>query len=219
MMDEALKLFVLGITVSFGPCVAHCSLVILPYIATTAQDWKGGLKAVVTFSLVRLVVYGALGLLAGLVGQAVIGQLLEFERYIMVAGGALVVALGLYTVLRTREVSPCRDGACQLAPRASIRGSALLGLVAGALPCLPLLGVLTFTALHAQGLWEGGFYGLAFGSGKLFSPLIVLGVLAGGAPALLSRYGKVWGYFTKLCGIVLIVIGASLIHPGLLPRW
>jgi len=218
-MDEVLKLFVLGITVSFGPCIAHCSLVILPYIATTTQSWKEGLKAILAFSVARLAIYGALGLLAGLLGRTVIEQLLQFELQIMVAGGVLIACLGIYTFFRKNEASRCRVAACGATHRANIRGPALLGLFAGILPCLPLLGVLTFTALYAHDLWQGAFYGLAFGAGKLFSPLIVLGMLAGSAPALLSRYGRVFGYFTKLCGIVLIFIGISLIVPGLLPQW
>lgn len=218
-MDEVLKLFILGITVSFGPCIAHCSLVILPYIATTTQNWKGGLRAILTFSVARLAIYGALGLLAGLLGQAIIEHLLQFEPQIMVAGGVLIACLGIYIFFRKNETSHCRAAACGSAHRADIRGPALLGLFAGILPCLPLLGVLTFTALHAEYLWEGAFYGLAFGAGKLFSPLIVLGMLAGSAPALLSRYGRAFSYFTRLCGVVLIFIGISLIVPGLLPQW
>ncbi|MCL0095823.1 sulfite exporter TauE/SafE family protein [Dehalococcoidia bacterium] len=209
-----LKLFILGITVSFGPCIAHCSLVILPYIATTTQNWKGGLRAILTFSIARLAIYGALGLLAGLAGRAIIEHLLQFELQIMVAGGVLIASLGLYIFLRKNETSHRR-----CAHRADIRGSALLGLFAGILPCLPLLGVLTFTALYAQDVWQGAFYGLAFGAGKLFSPLIVLGMLAGSVPALLTRYGRAFSYFTKLCGAVLILIGFSLIVPGLVPQW
>jgi cytochrome c biogenesis protein CcdA len=218
-MEEVLKLFILGITVSFGPCIAHCALVILPYIATTTQNWKGGLKAILTFSFARLSIYGALGLLAGLLGQAIIEQLLQFELQIMVGGGILIASLGLYIFLRKNETSPCQAAGCESARRAGIRGPALLGVFAGVLPCLPLLGVLTFTALYAQDLWQGAFYGLAFGAGKLFSPLIVLGMLAGSAPALLNRYGRAFSYFTRLCGIVLILIGVSLIIPALLPRW
>jgi sulfite exporter TauE/SafE len=217
-MEEVLKLFILGITVSFGPCIAHCSMVILPYIATTTQNWKGGLKAILAFSVARLAIYGALGLLAGLLGLAVTTRLLQFEPQMMVAGGILITLLGLYIFLRKNEMS-CRAAACRSAHRADIKGPALLGVFAGVLPCLPLYGVLTFTALYAQNLWQGAFYGLAFGAGKLFSPLIVLGVLAGSAPALLSRYGKAFGYFTRLCGIVLILIGVSLIIPGFLPQW
>ena len=216
-MEEALMLFILGITVSFGPCIAHCSLVILPYIATTTKNWKDGLKAILIFSVARLAIYGALGLLAGLLGRAIIEQLLQFEIEIMIAGGVIIASLGLYIFLRKNETSRCRAAAC--GHRAGIKGSALLGLFAGVLPCLPLLGVLTFTALYAQDLWQGAFYGLAFGAGKFFSPLIVLGMLAGSAPALLTRYGRAFSYFTRLCGAVLILIGFSLIVPGLLPQW
>jgi len=216
-MEDALLLFLLGITVSFGPCLAHCSLVILPYIATTTKSWKDGLRAILVFSLARLAIYGTLGLLAGLLGRAIIEQLLQFEIEIMIAGGVIIASLGLYIFSRKNETSRCRAAAC--GQRAGIRGSALLGLFAGVLPCLPLLGVLTFTALYAQDLWQGAFFGLAFGAGKFFSPLIVLGMLAGSAPAILTRYGRAFNYFTRLCGVVLIVIGFSLIVPGLLPQW
>jgi sulfite exporter TauE/SafE len=218
-MEEVLKLFILGITVSFGPCIAHCSLVILPYIATTTQNWKGGLRAILAFSVARLAIYGALGLLAGLLGRAIIEQLLRFEFEIMVSGGVIIASLGLYIFLRKNETSPCQAAACESARRAGIRVPALLGVFAGVVPCLPLLGVLTFTALYAQDLWQGAFYGLSFGAGKLFSPLIVLGILAGSAPALVSRYSRAFSYFTRLCGVVLILIGVSLIIPGLLPQW
>ena len=224
-MEEVLKLFILGITVSFGPCIAHCSVVILPYIATIAKNWKDGLKAILTFSVARLAIYGTLGLLAGLLGRAIIEQLLQFEVQIMIVGGVIIASLGLYIFLRKNETSHCRAAACRhrtstsTSTSTSIRGSALLGLFAGVLPCLPLLGALTFTALYAQDLWQGAFYGLAFGAGKLFSPLIVLGILAGSAPTLLTRYGRAFSYFTRLCGAVLIVIGVSLIVPGLLPQW
>lgn len=217
MMDEVLKLFILGITVSFGPCIAHCSMVILPYIATNAQDWKGGLQAILIFSLARLAIYGVLGLLAGLVGRTIIERLLQFGPPIMITGGVLITSLGLYIFLRKNEAAHCRVTACKSIHQAGIRDSALLGIFAGVLPCLPLLGVLTFTALNAQDLWQGTSYGLAFGVGKLFSPLILLGILAGSAPALLARYGKAFGYFTRLCGVVLMVVGLSLIVPGLRP--
>lgn len=216
-MEEVLKLFILGITVSFGPCIAHCSAVILPYIATTTRNWKGGLRAILAFSFARLAIYVALGLLAGLLGRVIIEQLLQFELQIMVAGGIIIISLGLYIFLRKNEESYCQAVAC--GHRAGTGGSALLGLFAGILPCLPLLGVLTFTALYAQNLWQGAFYGLAFGAGKFFSPLIVLGMLAGSAPALLARYGRAFSYFNRLCGAVLIIIGISLIVPGLLPQW
>lgn len=215
-MEAALKLFILGVTVSFGPCIAHCSLLILPYIAATTQNWTGGLKAILVFSVARLAIYGVLGLLAGLLGHIIIAQLLQFEYPIMVGGGMFISCLGLYVIFSKKELRHCQLASSKHIMTAGIRGPALLGLFAGILPCLPLLGALTFTALHAQDLWQGAFYGLAFGTGKLFSPLIPLGVLAGAAPALLVRYNRTLRYFTKVCGFVLVLIGISLIIPVLL---
>lgn len=239
-MDAALKLFILGVTVSFGPCLAHCSLVILPYIAGTARGWKEGLKAILIFMLVRMTVYGIFGLLAGLIGRAIVGQLIQFEPQMVLVGGGFIAFLGLYIIFNKNELHRCRLTSSKRGATAtgdagetcgsghrkqnmlasssrhsSIsdggKGSALLGLFTGVLPCLPLLGVLAFIALYAQDLWQGAFYGMAFGSGKLISPLIPLAMLAGAAPALLRRYNRVLRYFTRLCGVVLLFIGVSLI--------
>lgn len=226
-MDVALKLFILGVTVSFGPCLAHCSLVILPYIAGTAHGWKEGLKSILVFLLVRLAIYGLFGLLAGLIGRAVIIHLLQFEPQMIFIGSGFITFLGLYVIFKKEGLHNCQltsnkhdgivdlgQGLCQRAFRNRNdggKGSALLGLFTGVVPCLPLLGVLTFIALYAQDFWQGAFYGLAFGGGKFISPLIPLSILAGAAPALFGRYNRVFHYFTKLCGFMLLFIGISLL--------
>jgi len=211
MIETAASLVVLGFSASFGPCVAHCSLLILPHIAGTARGWKEGLRAILVFSVVRMAIYGVLGLVAGLVGRILVQELFEFERWILVGGGLVVASLGLYIVFgRTRAVQ-CGARSVRCGPGKSAQGAAVLGLCAGVLPCLPLLGALTYIVLHAPGPWQGGIHGLAFGTGKLISPLIPLGVLAAVAPALLVRWGRVARGFARLCGVVLFFVGMRLV--------
>lgn len=211
MMQVAVGLFFLGFSASFGPCIAHCSLLILPHIAGTTTGWREGLRAILAFSFVRMGIYGVMGLLAGLLGRIFIAHLLRFERLIMVFGGLAIACVGMYIICGRRRAHSCRSASHKGVLNAGVKGAALLGLSAGVLPCLPLLGALTYIALHAQDPWQGALYGLSFGMGKLISPLIPLGMLAAGAPALLSRYNRALHYFTKLCGLILLAIGGRLV--------
>ena len=95
-------------------------------------------------------------------------------------------------------------------------GPVMLGLTVGIMPCLPFLGVLTYIALRATNLWQGAFYGLAFGMGEFISPLIPLGVLASVLPAGLIKNTGVYGFFSRLCGVILFLIGINLIVAKLL---
>lgn len=216
MIQAAASLFFLGFSTAFGPCITHCSMLILPHIAATAKGWREGLRSILVFSLVRMAIYGVMGLFAGLLGRIFITQLLQFERWVMVGGGFFVACLGLAIVFRRKGAVDCRSGAHRSIPTNGAKGAALLGLSAGILPCLPLLGALTYIALYAQTPWQGAFYGLAFGMGKLISPLIPLGMMAAATPAILARSGRMLNCFAKLCGVVLFVIGARLMVINLL---
>lgn len=210
MIQAVASLFLLGFSAAFGPCIAHCSLLILPHIAGTARGWKEGLRAILVFLFVRMAIYGVMGLLAGLLGRIFIEQLLQFERSIMIIGGLVVTSIGLYIIFWRKRSGHCRAGSRRSVPGGA-NGAAILGLCTGILPCLPLLGAITYIALHAQYPWQGALYGLAFGMGKLISPLIPLGMMAATAPVLLARYSRVLSGFAKLCGIVLFFIGARLV--------
>lgn len=215
MIQAAVSLFVLGFSASFGPCMTHCSLLILPHIAGTARGWKAGLKAILAFSFVRMAIYTVMGLLSGLLGRIFIEQLMRFERLIMIIGGLVVASIGLYIVFGRKKAGHCRAGSHRFVPNGT-KGAALLGLCAGVLPCLPLLGTLTYIALHAQHPLQGALYGMAFGMGKVISPLIPLGIMAAATPALFVRYNRVLTGFAKVCGIVLFFIGARLVAINLL---
>lgn len=214
-MDTAIELFIIGVTVSFGPCLASCSPPILLYIAATRQGWREGFMAILAFSFARLVTYGLLGFLAGLFGRLLTEQLHQFDYLFFLVGGMLISLLGLLIILGKEP----RSHLCQVLRRQivdnSIKGPILLGLSLGLSPCLPLLGVLAYIALKTQNLWQGAFYGLAFGIGKLISPLIPLGVLASAFSKLIKSQ-RIYSFFSRLCGFILFLIGVDLIVSKLL---
>lgn len=213
-MKIAIELFIIGITVSCGPCLAFCSPIILSYIAGTRQGWKEGLVAILTFSFARLVIYCLLGLLAGLFGRVIAEWLYQFDYLIFLGGGIFISLLGLLIIFGEEP------HICQVLRRhtvdSSIKGPIMLGIIMGILPCLPLLGVLAYIALKTQNLWQGAFYGLAFGVGVLVSPLIPFGVLASVLPAGLIKKRRIYSLFSRLCGFILFLVGVNLIVSKLL---
>jgi len=215
-MSTAIELFIIGITVSFGPCLLFCSPVILPYIAATRKGWREGLGAVLIFLLARLIAYVLLGLLAGLLGELFAERFHQFDYLIFLGGGIFISLLGLFIIFgKDYHYHLCQVLRRQIVDN-SIKGSIMLGLIAGILPCLPFLGVLAYIALKAEGLWQGAFYGLAFGMGKFISPLIPLGALVSALPAGLIKNQRIYTFFSRLCGFVLFLIGVNLIVAKLL---
>ena len=210
-MSTAVELFIVGITVSFGPCLASCSPVILSYIAATRRGWREGLRTTLIFLFTRLFAYVLLGLLAGGFGRLLTERLHQFGYLVFFVGGLFISLLGLLIIFG----KDYHHRLCQILRRQvvdnSIKGPILLGLTVGILPCLPLLGVLAYIALKTQNLWHGAFYGLAFGVGKFISLLIPLGVLASALPSGLIKNPRIYGFFSRLCGVILFLIGVNLI--------
>ena len=97
-MSTTIELFIIGIIMSFGPCVAFCSPVILSYIAATRRGWKQGLGTVVLFYGGRLIVYCLLGFLAGISGRIIIGKLHQFDSLFFFIGGFFISLIGLLII-------------------------------------------------------------------------------------------------------------------------
>ncbi len=216
-MSTFIELFIIGITVSFGPCLAFCSPVILPYIAATRRGWREGLKATLLFLSTRLVIYTLLGLLAGLFGRLIAEWLHQFGYMVFFIGGLFILFLGVLIIFGKEPGHRlCQVLRKNVVDNNNIKGPILLGITSSILPCLPLLAVLAYIALMAQSLWQGAFYGFAFGMGKFISPLIPLGVLVSALPAGLIKNQKMYSLFGRVCGFILFLVGVNLIVSGLL---
>jgi len=212
-MNAYIELFLIGATVSIGPCLAFCSPVILPYIAATRRGWREGLKAMLAFSLARLAAYTALGLMAGLLGRWLIEAIAAFNRPIFALSGLFISALGAFIVAgQAPQGHLCR---MRQALDGELKGPALLGLAIGFTPCLPAAAVLAYIALKAGGPLRGALYGLSFGLGKALSLLLPLGVLSSALPGMLIKSQRVYACFRGLCGALLLLIGLRLMASGL----
>ena len=213
MVKIYIDVFIAGITLGWGPCLYFCAPILLPYIAATQKGWIGGFKATLAFSLSRIVPYIILSLLSATLGQYIVRSFYGSRAglIIYISAGAFILLLGVIILIgRSPHLHICQSLSKHIGSE-GIKGMILLGMVVGILPCMPLLGVLTYIALTSRNLLDGIFLGLSFGAGTLISPLILFGPIAGGASSLLFKKPLVYKIFSRVCGLLLIYLGIGMI--------
>ena len=213
-MGVPLDLFLSGLVLGMGPCLFFCFPILIPYVAGTREGWTEGLKSTLAFSLSRLFAYILLGLLTGLTGEFLIGFISQtgFNIYIWMIGSLFITLLGVLILLgEGHGMAPCRflkrytieDG---------LKSLVLLGFIVGITPCAPLLGVLTYITLSVKSPLVGAYYALCFGVGaSITTPLVLAGIVAGGAPPLIFKTPRIFELFKRSCGLILIILGAKQI--------
>lgn len=201
-IDKILYLTLQGFFFGFGPCLLTCAPIVLPY-AGTKKTWKEGFFAVLSFSLGRLAVYMILGGLFGYFGAFI----LKFYYasgvyyYIQTILSVALISVGA-AVLLGREINFrfCKAGEGNMA---------VLGVLVGMSPCIPLIGILLEIALLSDNFLAGFAYSFFFGIGTVISPLLLLGAVI---PLVGGRINpKLFKIFTYLCGAMLILAGVFLI--------
>ena len=211
-MKIYIDLFIIGVLLSWGPCFSFCAPLTLPFIAATQKGWRQGLKLSLVFSLARIVPYVILSIISAILGQYLISNFYEGQTksIVFIVVGAFISLLGVIILIGK---SPYLH-LCAPFKKPGLRGvreMALLGLLVGFAPCLPLMGVLAYIAFHARGFLQGALLGLTFGAGTLVSPLILCGSLAGGASLILLKKPLVYEIFSRACGLILMYFGVGMI--------
>ena len=214
MEYTAAGLFLTGLALGASQCTLTCGPVLGLYVAGTAGGWRGGLKATLAFSLSRLFCYLLLGFIAGL-SSVFITDILsghDFSFYVWILTGSFISLLGALIILGKEPHLKL----CHLLKRHTVDDStksmALLGFIIGITPCAPLLGVLTYIALTAKGPLLGMFYSLCFGVGPaVVTPIIIIGILAGVVPGAVFKTPRIYQFFRRICGVLLIFYGIRLI--------
>ncbi len=212
-MKVYIAVFIMGITVGWGPCLAFCAPVLLPYIAATRKGWLEGLKATLAFSISRIVPYAILGSISAALGQYLIRNFYQSRAVLIIqilAAGFILLAGLVIIVGKSPHLRICRALSKHIGQE-GVKGMVLLGFLIGMLPCMPLLGLLTYITLISESFLHGMFLGLTFGVGTLISPLILFGPLAAGASSVLFKKPLIYKIFTRACGLVLIYLGAGMI--------
>jgi sulfite exporter TauE/SafE len=203
-----LNLFLYGLTLGSGACMASCGPVLISYCVGTGKNVKHSIAAYGIFSLSRLAVYLTLGTAVFFLGHFLIERFLgSIVRPVYLAGGGIIVIIGLFVFLGRKTGHPVCEKAHSFLRRTDAAQPAVFGAITGVIPCAPLLSVFAYIAL-ASGTWTKAFLlTLVFGLGTIFSPLFLIAACTG----LIPRITVHKRLFNILCGGIIIFTGIQLI--------
>ena len=212
MKVEVLKLLTAGIGMGWGPCLALCGPVLLPYIASKKGGWREGLRVSVMFSFGRLLGLAILGGLAT-VAFASINRFFPPHRsgYLYLAMAILVVLVGVLIILGKGFGVPLYRTLREHVVDGSSGSMLGLGFLIGISPCMPLVAILTYIACTATNALQGVAYALCFGIGTIV-PIMVLGPLVGFLPQKLLKSPIHLRIFKIVCGAILVLFGLQLFY-------
>lgn len=211
-MKIILSLFVLGFSFGFGPCLASCGPILIPYVAANKKTVINSLWVYILFSSGRIFVYLVLAVLVFFLGKFLTEKYLsDVSRYVLLLGGIFIIIIGLLTALGARlEYKSCRFLKRHLLEKDK-KSTFTLGLIIGLLPCAPLLALFSYVALVSRSWYSSLLYSFVFGLGTFVSPLIFLTLLSG---LLGKRFEgkKYYQIFSSICGLIIVFLGLQLVR-------
>jgi sulfite exporter TauE/SafE len=215
MIKTASALFLSGLLLGSGPCLASCAPLLVSYLAASDKNIRSSLFAYFLFSAGRIIAYLLLGFLVFRLGQFILENLSgSWSAYILIGSGSFIAGLGLLLIFaqsgKIRFCSYLQDFFLKKDKKTLVS----LGLSAGILPCLPLFSVLYYIGLVAKSWPLSLFYALAFGLGTFFSPLLLFALLGASFSGILKGRPRINRILRFSCGLILIALGAQLILRG-----
>ena len=212
--------FGLGLLLTFTPCVLPM-VPILSSIVVGEHVTRGRALAVsLAYVLGMAVVYTAVGVAAGLLGEGLSAALQN--PWVLGAFAVLMVALalsmfGLYELQLPQRWQTRLTASSNRRQGGQVAGAAAMGAISALIvgPCVtaPLAGALAYIAQTGDAFTGGGaLFAMALGMGV---PLVLVGV---GAGNLLPRAGR-WMEVTKrFFGFLLLGVAIWMVSP-VLPAW
>jgi len=212
MISLMLTLFLTGIGLGAGPCMASCGPLLISYTAATKKGFKDSMRVYIIFSLTRIFVYLILGVLIGLFSQAIFYQKYQvyITKTIYFIGATIILLIGVSIILgKNHGFKFCQSMRKKLIER-DTKSIIFFGLVVGIAPCAPLIGVLYYIGLTSLSWLKALLLSFAFGLGTVFSPLIFLVVASGFITKLFKNEEKIYQIFQIFCGAILCILGLHL---------
>ena len=210
------ELFLFGVTLGWGPCLVSCSLALAPYLACTGTSWKEGLRNTLIFSSGRLISYILLGAIAGFSGKLISSVfILGNLPYLFKALSSLIILLFGITILFGRKSGT--PAICGFIEKNNIKSLMALGLLIGLSPCAPFLEMLLYIILKSKNALDGAVYGMSFGIGTIFSPLLIIGAAAGYFPKILITNKNIYKWFQISCGISIVFYSFVMLYTLFIP--
>ena len=208
------SLFITGIILGSGPCLASCGPILVSYIAATKRSALGGLWSWFLFSVSRVFIYIFLGAIAGIAGAGLFRRFYwEIPGYIIwLIAGIFICFLGLLIFLgKNTHLRACKhlnESFIQKDNKSIIT----LGILIGIFPCVPLIGVFSYITMISTHFTHGLLMSAAFGLGTFISPLLLLGVFAGSISRLkILHEEKNLLIFQRICACILFLLGGHII--------
>ncbi|MCK9594702.1 MAG: sulfite exporter TauE/SafE family protein [Candidatus Omnitrophica bacterium] len=216
MNDVAAGIFLSGLFLGSGPCLANCGPLLAAYITGTNKNVRQSISAYLVFSLSRIAVYGILGLLFFYFGQLAAEEFFSAYRgYIFIAAGIFISVTGFLVILGKGPHNRLCDRLSGSLIHKGNKAIVLIGLVTGVSPCLPLLSVLSYIGLVSKSWQSSLFYGFLFGLGTTFSVLFILSVSCGLIPGFLKGRPGILSVINRVCGLILVLLGLQIILRGI----
>jgi len=213
----------LGVLLSFTPCVLPMVPILLTLIAGSAAKAAGkpakarSLDLAFLYVLGMSIVYTGLGVAAGLLGASLAAWLQTPWVLALFAALLALLALAMFNVFHFQTPSAMQT-ALQLRlsriPGGQYSGALVMGMLSALIvgPCVaaPLAGVLLFISSTGDVLLGGmALFALAWGQGV---PLLVLGASSG---ALLPRAGAWMEQIKHVFGVLLLATAWWMLIPVL----
>ncbi len=214
--------FVMGVALSFTPCVLPMLPILSSIIAGSAAPVSRGkaLSLAASYSLGMALVYAGLGVAAGLAGEGLAARLQSPPVLALFAALLALFALAMFDVYELRlpaSWSTRISERSQRLPAGQIAGVFAMGAVSALIvsPCVsaPLAGALVFISQTRD---------VALGGSALFSlaagmsvPLMIVG---GSAGDWLPKSGPWMVSVKRAFGVLLLAVSIWIVQP-VLPPW
>lgn len=211
--------FLLGLALSFTPCVLPMLPILLSLVVGSKQTTRfHSVKLTLLYVLGTSIVYTLLGIIAASIGAALANWIQNpwvlglFALFLILFGIAM---FGAYTLQMPSSVQTKLNDLVNKLPAGQGGAALLMGMISALIcgPCVaaPLAGVLLFISQTGDMLTGGLIlFVLAWGQG---ASLIILGSSSG---ALLPRAGMWMETVKKVCGLLLFAAALWMVAP-LLP--
>ncbi len=200
-----------------GHCLGMCGGLVSAFFMKVGAGRAAPVTSILAYHAARIAVYGAVGLLAALLGAVLVstGRLGLAQGILQIVAGAIVILLGFDLL----GLAPIRN-AYGFAPLAWLRkqfmgatqkgpivGALIGGAINGLMPCSMTMAM-AVQATTAPSPPEGMLLMLAFGAGTLPSML--------SASVLFGKLGpRLRGWLLKGAALFVIALGISTLWQGL----
>ncbi|HOD11949.1 MAG TPA: sulfite exporter TauE/SafE family protein [Candidatus Omnitrophota bacterium] len=204
MSENLYYLFVSGMILSSGPCLASCAPFLAAYTAGRRSGVRDSFLSYFVFSFFKILAYLVLAGICALGSSLIrVEQLLPYRSWIYGALGILIMGIGIAMLVDRKE----NNAFCACLCRQHATNIALFGFLIGLAPCLPLVGILNYVMVISKTPMDAFLYVFVFGLGTVLSPLMIVMVVSAKVSSMLARFAMLKSLLRVFCAIVLIFLG------------